>query len=95
FIGNYGYRQGRTGSSIGKSVLGFQVISEKTGQPIGFSRSLLRQIAHILDAAVFFIGYLLPLFDAKRQTFADKIMTTICVPISCQPDFSPAQPRTR
>jgi len=27
------------------------------------------------------IGYLFPLWDAKRQTIADKIMTTVCLPI--------------
>jgi len=27
------------------------------------------------------VGYLFPLWDAKRQTFADKIMTTVCLPV--------------
>lgn len=81
-VWNYGYKQGTTGSSIGKSLMKFKVISEKTGQPIGFGRSVLRQIAHVADSLVCFLGYLFPLWDAKRQTFADKIMTTICVPIT-------------
>jgi hypothetical protein len=38
-IWNYGYRQGTTGSSIGKSIMKFKVVSEKTGQPIGFDRA--------------------------------------------------------
>jgi uncharacterized RDD family membrane protein YckC len=80
-IWNWGYRQGTTGSSIGKSVLKFKVISEKTGQPIGFGMSIVRQIAHVVDSVICYIGYLFPLWDAKRQTLADKIMTTVCVPI--------------
>ena len=36
FVWNYGYRQGTTGSSIGKSLLKFKVVSENTGKPIGF-----------------------------------------------------------
>ena len=80
-IWNYGYRQGTTGSSIGKSVLKFKVVSEKTGQPIGFGLSIVRQLAHIVDAIICYIGYLFPLWDAKRQTLADKIMTTVCLPI--------------
>jgi uncharacterized RDD family membrane protein YckC len=80
-IWNYGYRQGTTGSSIGKSVLKFQVVSEKTWQPIGFGLSIVRQIAHLVDAIICYIGYLFPLWDAKRQTLADKIMTTVCVPL--------------
>ncbi|MBB3605616.1 putative RDD family membrane protein YckC [Mycolicibacterium sp. BK556] len=75
------YRQGKTGSSIGKSVLKFKVISEKTGQPIGFGMSFVRQLAHYVDSLVCYIGYLFPLWDAKRQTLADKIMSTICVPL--------------
>src|ERR1700754_1859870 len=54
------YRQGKTGQSIGKSVLKFMVINEKTWQPIGFWLSLVRQIAHYADPIVCYIGYLLP-----------------------------------
>ena len=80
-IWNIGYRQGTTGSSIGKSVMKFKVVGEATGQPIGFWLSIVRQIAHALDSVLCNIGYLWPLWDAKRQTFADKIMSTVCLPI--------------
>jgi uncharacterized RDD family membrane protein YckC len=80
-IWNWGYRQGTTGSTVGKSVLKFKVVSETTGQPIGFGMSLVRQLAHIVDAAICYIGYLFPLWDAKRQTLADKLMSTVCLPI--------------
>jgi uncharacterized RDD family membrane protein YckC len=80
-VWNYGYRQGTTGSSIGKSVLKFKVVSENTGQPLGFGLSVLRQIAHVVDAVPFYTGYLFPLWTAKRQTLADKIMATVCLPL--------------
>ncbi len=80
-IWNYGYRQGTTGSSIGKSVMKFKVVSEVTGQPIGFGMSVVRFLAHFVDAIICFIGFLFPLWDSKRQTLADKIMTTVCLPI--------------
>lgn len=80
-IWNYGYRQGTTGSSIGKSILKFQVVGESTRQPIGFGMSIVRQLAHIIDAAICYIGYLFPLWDAKRQTIADKIINTVCLPL--------------
>jgi uncharacterized RDD family membrane protein YckC len=80
-VWNYGYRQGTTGSSIGKSVLKFKVVSENTGQPMGFGSSLLRQITHVVDAVPFCVGYLFPLWSAKRQTLADKIMATVCLPL--------------
>jgi len=81
WVWNYGYRQGTTGSSIGKSVLKFKVVSEATGQPLGFGMSVVRQIAHFIDAIICNIGYLFPLWDAKRQTLADKIMSTVCLPL--------------
>lgn len=79
-IWNWGYRQGKTGSTIGKGVMKFKVVSETTGQPIGFGMSIVRQLAHALDGFACYVGYLWPLWDDKRQTFADKIMKTICVP---------------
>jgi uncharacterized RDD family membrane protein YckC len=80
-VWNYGYRQGVGGSSIGKSVLKFKVVSENTGQPVGFGMSVLRQICHVVDAVPFYLGYLFPLWTAKRQTLADKIMATVCLPL--------------
>jgi YVTN family beta-propeller protein len=91
-IWNWGYRQGRTGSSIGKSVLKFKVVSERDGQPIGFGLSVVRYFAHFLDA-ICYIGYLLPLFTAKRQTIADMIMNTVCLPI--EPPGAPSERRSR
>jgi uncharacterized RDD family membrane protein YckC len=80
-IWNYGYRQGTTGSSIGKSVTNFKVVSEITGQPLGFGKSVLRSLAHFVDAIPCFVGFLFPLWDSKRQTLADKLMSTVCLPI--------------
>jgi uncharacterized RDD family membrane protein YckC len=85
FFWNFCNRQGRTGQSIGKSVLKFKVVSEKTGRPIGFWRSFLRELLHYLDQLACCLGYLWPLWDDKRQTFADKIMRTVCVPLGHSP----------
>ena len=53
---NYGYKQGTTGSSIGKSIMKFKVVGEHTGLPIGFGRSVLRQLAHVIDALICYVG---------------------------------------
>ena len=79
-IWNYGYKQGTTGQSIGKGVMKFKVVSEETGQPIGFGMSVVRQLAHAIDGAICGIGYLFPLWDPKRQTIADKLIKTVCLP---------------
>jgi uncharacterized RDD family membrane protein YckC len=85
FFWNFCYRQGKMGQSIGKSAMKFKVISEKTWQPIGFWLSLVRQIAHYIDQLICYIGYLFPLWDDKRQTIADKLMSTVCVPLDRPP----------
>ena len=77
-IWNLLIKQGRTGYTIGKGVLGIKLIGERDGQPIGAGMCFVRQIAHILDGFCY-IGYLWPLWDAKNQTFADKIMNTIVI----------------
>lgn len=79
-VWNHGYRQGVTGASIGKSVLRFRVVDEKTWRPVGFGTSLLRLFVHLADAAVCFVGFLFPLWDPRRQTLADKLVGTVCVP---------------
>jgi hypothetical protein len=62
----------------------FKVVSEKTWQPIGFWMSLIRQIAHYVDQVLCYVGYVWPLWDEKRQTFADKMVGTVCVPLDAQ-----------
>ncbi|GAA2737694.1 RDD family protein [Pedococcus aerophilus] len=71
-------RQGRTGQSIGKKVLGIKLVDEHTGQPVGPGMAFVREIAHTLDGFAY-IGYLWPLWDSKRQTFADKVVKTLVV----------------
>lgn len=69
--------KGGKGQSIGKKALGIWLIDERTGQPIGTGSAFVRDIAHFLDSVLCDIGYLWPLWDSKRQTFSDKVMSTI------------------
>ncbi|MGN6242867.1 MAG: RDD family protein [Motilibacteraceae bacterium] len=80
-IWNQVIRQGKTGQSIGKGVLGIRLVGAATGQPIGPGLTFVRQLAHIVDGIPCYLGYLWPLWDAKRQTFADKIMSTYVVKV--------------
>jgi uncharacterized RDD family membrane protein YckC len=78
-IWNEFIRQGSTGQTLGKSALGIRLISINTGQPIGGGMAFVRYLCHIVDGLACYIGYLWPLWDARRQTFADKIMNTVVV----------------
>jgi uncharacterized RDD family membrane protein YckC len=86
WIWNLGYRQGTTGSSIGKSIMKFKIVNEKTGQPVGFGMSFVREIiywvvAGICAGIVWLIAVLFPLWDQKRQTLVDKILNHVALPI--------------
>lgn len=78
-IWNFILRQGRTGWSVGKQVLGIRLIGEKTGEPLGPGLTFVRALCHILDQLPCYLGYLWPLWDAKKQTFADKIMSSVVI----------------
>jgi uncharacterized RDD family membrane protein YckC len=73
------YLQGQTGQSTGKKQGGLRLLHEQTGQPIGAGAGIGRFFVHILDGILCGLGFLWPLWDAKKQTFADKIMTTVVV----------------
>ncbi len=69
---------GRTGQSLGKRVGNLRLVSEQTGEPIGPLDALVRDVVHILDL-VSVAGFLWPLWDDHRQTFADMVMHTVVV----------------
>jgi uncharacterized RDD family membrane protein YckC len=73
------YLGGSTGQSYGKKIAGIRLVSEATGQPPGGGLGIGRYFVHILDSLACFVGWLWPLWDSKRQTFADKILKTVVV----------------
>ena len=79
YVYNWCIRQGRSGYTFGKTVVGIKLVSESTRQPIGAGMSFVRQLAHILDGLLCNLGYLWPIWDSKKQTFADKIMSTLVI----------------
>lgn len=83
-IWNRWIQGGRTGQSIGRKQMGIKLISEQTGQPIGPGMAFVRDICHLLDTIACFVGWLFPLWDAKRQTFADKILNTVVIDVPKQ-----------
>jgi uncharacterized RDD family membrane protein YckC len=70
-------QQGRTGQSIGKAALGIVLVSARTGQPIGAGSAFVREVVHYFVDGLFYIGYLWPLWDRRKQTLGDKIMGTV------------------
>ena len=76
-----GYLVGAKGQSPGMALMGLRCIGEETGQVIGGGMGVVRTIAHIVDSIICYIGWLFPLWDAKRQTIADKLVKTLVVAV--------------
>ncbi|RSM77399.1 hypothetical protein DL991_19935 [Amycolatopsis sp. WAC 01375] len=73
-------KMGTTGQSLGKKMVNIKLVRESDGQPIGPLMAFVRDLCHNLDGWVCGLGYLWPLWDEKKQTFADKILSTVVVP---------------
>ena len=63
------------GWTLGRSVFGIAVVRRGSGS-VGPWRLLLRDIAHLIDTAPLFIGWLWPLWDSRGRTLADLITRT-------------------
>jgi Mce-associated membrane protein len=69
-----------TGWSLGRSLSAIAVTHRDGGRP-GPWRLLLRDLAHLLDAASLFVGWLWPLWDPRNRTFADLLLGTEVRPV--------------
>ncbi|MFF7203108.1 RDD family protein [Streptomyces sp. NPDC008141] len=75
------FKEGKTGQTIGKKVLGISLLREADGSTLGFGMAFVRKLAHFLDSIACYLGWLWPLWDAKKQTFADKVCNTVVVKV--------------
>jgi uncharacterized RDD family membrane protein YckC len=72
-------QEGRTGQTIGKKALGIRLLREIDGRPLGVGMAFVRRLAHFLDSFACYLGWLWPLWDAKKQTFADKVCSSVVI----------------
>ena len=66
-------------ASIGKKILGLQVVSSIDGSPLGFGRMLYREFIVKQASAVLMLGYIWILVDERHRGWHDKIMDTYVV----------------
>jgi uncharacterized RDD family membrane protein YckC len=74
----------RTGQSWGKKIAGVKLVSEETMAPMGNTRAILREGAHLMDVLSLGAGYFRPMWDRKGQTFADTICQTVAVTVEAE-----------
>lgn len=65
-----------TGWSWGRAVFAIQVQRVEDGAVAGLGRLIARDLAHLLDTLALLVGWLWPLWDARKRTFADMLLHT-------------------
>jgi uncharacterized RDD family membrane protein YckC len=79
----YAYLEGTSGQTLGKRLLGIQVVGADSLQPgVGLGRGIGRYFGRILSAIVCLLGYLWMLWDNDKQTWHDKLAGTKVVKAS-------------
>ncbi|GAA0611312.1 RDD family protein [Kribbella sandramycini] len=71
--------QGRSGKSIGKKITGLRIVHAQTGEQLGFGANLGREVMAYVFNYICFLNLLWPLWDAKVQTWHDKIVNDIVI----------------
>lgn len=83
----YIYLEGSpSGQTFGKKVMNIRVIDlSASGGTIGYGRAAIRYFARILSAIPCLVGYFWMLWDDQKQTWHDKLATSVVVPTSAYP----------
>lgn len=76
---------GPKGQTVGKMALGIRVIDLTRGGPIGYGRAIVRYFGRIVSGIVILLGYFWMLWDNEKQTWHDKMATSVVVPTSSYP----------
>jgi uncharacterized RDD family membrane protein YckC len=82
-VGYHTYFVGKTGQTIGRKACGIAVVDEHRLQPIGIGRALGRYAMTAVIGGVCAIAgivdVLFPLWDDKKQTLHDKVVSSVVV----------------
>lgn len=83
FVGSVLYHTlliGRTGQTPGKRALGLRVVDAADGTSIGSGRALGRYLfAGFISGPVCLLGYLWAIWDGRKQTWHDKVVSSVVV----------------
>ena len=78
-IWNLAIRQGKTGQSLGKKILGISVVRQDNGRFLGAGAGFLRWLVAQVLGGICFINYLWPLWDEKKQTWHDMVVSSVVI----------------
>jgi uncharacterized RDD family membrane protein YckC len=66
------------GRTIGKMIMGIRIIRDD-GELIGLREALIRWVGYFISMVFAFLGFVWAIFDAKSQTWHDKLAGTYVV----------------
>jgi uncharacterized RDD family membrane protein YckC len=73
------------GQSIGNKVLGIRVLDADSGVSLPFLRAFVRALMSYVSAIPLFLGYFWMLWDGRKQTWHDKVASSLVVRASAYP----------
>jgi uncharacterized RDD family membrane protein YckC len=74
-----------SGQTVGKKLLNIRVVDLGNAESIGFIRAAVRNVVAYFVSVIFLLGYLWMLWDKERQTWHDKVASSIVVPTDAFP----------
>lgn len=74
-----------SGQTLGKRAMSIRVIAFDTGGQLDYGRAAIRYFARILSTIPCLLGYFWMLWDKERQTWHDKLSTSVVVPVQAYP----------
>ena len=80
FLYNMTYLVGKHGQSWGRKSEHIKVV-DYAGNPIGFFKTLVRNVLALSISSIFYLGFLWIFCDKERQAWHDKIMKTYVVTV--------------
>lgn len=80
-VGYFVFYQAEQGQTVGKRVMGIRVVGVNGKTPTPMTFFLREIIGKTISAFILFIGYLMPLWDGRKQALHDKIANTFVVKV--------------
>lgn len=80
-IAYYVYYQATYGQTLGKKAMGLKVVNEQGVTPSMTTFFMREVVGKFISAIILFIGYLMVLWDPKKQALHDKIAKTYVVKV--------------
>lgn len=75
----YSKAVGSTGQFWGHRAAGVRIVNATDGGAIGAGKAFARNLLSFINSLPCYLGWLWPLWDAKKQTFTDKMFGTVSI----------------